>query len=327
MSDGAFGVLSAMVAAMELPSRRGALWVACGGALGLVYSVINRLFDLSTGFGTLPSSLAPFHTFVDLVLPVIIGLLLGVLVHYIQVRAALAEAERRRADDLRTRLQHVERDQAVWVLAASVLHEVKNPLHALGLLLDDLATADGEAERGRLLERSRVHVQRIAERLADLRQLSGGLPDLSMVRVADLARHVASEISPLAQNEGIALSVVASGELEARCDPAYVRVILENLIENAFDAMRSNGARGTIAIDVGAGDGHLRVRVQDEGPGLGETERANLFQPLRSSKHGGMGLGLSISRKLARAMGGDVRYDDHGRGAFVLELPEEASAA
>ncbi len=312
---------------MELPSRRGALWVACGGALGLVYSVINRLFDLSTGFGTLPSSLAPLHTFVDLVLPVIIGLLLGVLVHYIQVRAALAEAEKRRADDLRIRLQHVERDQAVWVLAASVLHEVKNPLHALGLLLDDVAAAEGTAERASLLEKSRTHVQRIAERLADLRQLSGGLPDMSPVRVADLARQVALEISPIAQNEGILLSVASRGEPEARCDPAYVRVILENLIENAVDAMRSNGAKGTIAIDVARSDGHLRVRVQDEGPGLDEAQRANLFQPLRSSKRGGMGLGLSISRKLARAMDGDVRYDEQGRGAFVLELPDEASAA
>lgn len=311
----------------RLPSRRGALWVAAGGAAGLVYSVINRLFDLSTGFGTLPSSLAPLHTFFDLVLPVFIGLLLGVLAHYIQVRAALAEAERRRADDLRARLSHVERDQAVWVLAASVLHEVKNPLHALGLLLDDLAGAQDDAERDRLLQKSRAHVQRIADRLAELRQLSGGLPDIAPVRVADLAREVADEISPIAAKSGIALSVAVRGDLKAHCDAAYVRVILENLIENACDAMRSNGARGTVAIDVGRVDDHLCVRVQDEGPGLPEAERATLFQPLRSSKRGGMGLGLSISRKLARAMDGDVRYEDGGHGAFVLELPREADAS
>ncbi len=304
----------------KLPSRRGALHVAAGGALGLVYSVINRLFDLRTGFGTLPSSLAPLHTFFDLVLPVFIGLLLGVLAHYIQVRAVLAEAEKRRADDLRTRLAHVERDQAVWVLAAAVLHEVKNPLHALGLLLDDLASASGDEERERLLEKSRTHVQRIAERLAELRGLSGGMPEIGPVPLGPLAREVASEISPIAQKEGIALNVEARGDPTAACDAAYVRVILENLIENAFDAMRTHGSRGTIAIDVGRHNGHVLVRVQDDGPGLGESERAALFQPLRSNKKGGMGLGLSISRKLARAMDGDVRYDEEGRGAFVLQL-------
>ena len=80
-----------------------------------------------------PSSTALF--------PVIVGALLGVCAHYLRLRGAASRRPRwraARAEALRMRLQKVERDQAVWVLAAAVLHELNNPLHALGLLLDEI---------------------------------------------------------------------------------------------------------------------------------------------------------------------------------------------
>ena len=312
---------------MDVTSRRLTLHLVAGALLGSVYSFTNWFIDQRTAHGGVVSSLAPAHDFVDIVLPVFIGMLLGVCGHYIRVHKRVVEVEKRRADELRQRLAHVERDQAVWVLAAAVLHEVKNPLHALGLLIDDVATAQDDAEREAFLEKARAHVQRIADRLAELRGLSGGgLPEIAPTPLGDLAREVASEIAPIARRDGIELTVRADGDTVAACDASYVRVILENLVENSIDAMKAHRARGEVTIELGGVRSHVRVRVRDDGPGLPAAQREGLFRPLSSRKKGGMGLGLSISRKLARAMDGDVRYDGDERPAFVLELPRERSA-
>src|SRR5262249_57208148 len=117
---------------------------------------------------------ADAHQAIDHVFPIIVGMLLGVGWHYLRLRAKLAAAEEAasRGEALRERLQKVERDQAVWVLAAAVLHELNNPLHALCLLLDELA-ADGvdDGERARLVGRARAQAERALGRLAMLRAM------------------------------------------------------------------------------------------------------------------------------------------------------------
>ena len=94
--------------------------------------------------GTLTGLWASAHTLIDKLFPLIAGLALGVLIHYRRTRLQLA-AHRDRAEALRSSLHKLERDQAVWVLAAAVLHELNNPLHALGVLLDEHAASDGDA--------------------------------------------------------------------------------------------------------------------------------------------------------------------------------------
>src|SRR5580693_6056735 len=135
-----------------------AAYTALGAAAGLTYVV----FD---------------------VLPVVVGVLLGVGAHYLRLRAQLFAAEEAagRAEALRVRLQKVERDQAVWVLAAAILHEVNNPLHALGLLLDELpaCAARDDARRDDLIARARAQADRALSRLRLLRSVGGvGEPEL-----------------------------------------------------------------------------------------------------------------------------------------------------
>src|SRR5215831_16505555 len=129
------------------------VYVVAGGLAGLAYVVFDILSEARIRSGTLTGSLADAHAIVDHVLPVVAGILFGVAWHSLRLRAQLAAAEKAasRAEALRDRLQKVERDQAVWVLAAAVLHELNNPLHALCLLLDELAGAElVEAERAAL---------------------------------------------------------------------------------------------------------------------------------------------------------------------------------
>jgi signal transduction histidine kinase len=302
------------------------LYVGVGVCLGLGYAFVNVAFDVRTAYGTLPSALAPVHSFVDQVLPLIAGGLLGLAVHYVRVRASLAESERVRATELEQRLRGVERDQAAWVLAASVLHDLRNPIHTLGLLLDELPLAASNDERDALLAKARSQIDRVDARLAELRKLPVGAPPaLRTVQLDDVAERVAVDFAPLAERGGVQVSVRAGKEAAAMADPAYVRVILESLVQNAIESLRQHDARGRIEIDVQREGAKVRVRVSDPGPGPDPDTRKALFSPLRSTKSGGLGLGLSIARALARAMDGELVCEEGDRTAFLLELPAEAA--
>lgn len=308
------------------PRSRLALYVGVGLFLGLTYAFVNRAFDVRTGYGTLPSALAPVHAFVDQVLPLIAGALLGLAIHYVRLRAQLAEAERGRATQLEERLRGVERDQAAWVLAASVLHDLRNPIHSLGLLLDDLPLATSSEERDTLLAKARSQIDRVDARLGELRKLPvGAPPTLRTVQVDDVAERVAVDFAPLAERGGVQVAVRASKGAAATADPAYVRVILESLVQNAIESLRLHDTKGRIEIDVQRDGPRVRVRVSDPGPGPDADTRKALFSPLRSTKSGGLGLGLSIARALARAMDGDLVCEEGERTAFLLELPAEAT--
>lgn len=303
-----------------------ALYVGIGLCAGLAYAFVNRAFDVQTGYGTLPSALAPVHAFVDQVLPLIAGGLLGLAIHYVLLRAQLAESERGRAAELETRLRGVERDQAAWVLAASVLHDLRNPIHTLGLLLDDLPLASSNEERDALLAKARSQIDRVDARLAELRKLPVGAPPaLCTVRIDDVAARIALDFAPLAEREGVVVSVRAGKESTTTADPAYVRVILETLVQNAIESLRQHGTKGRIEIDVQREGPRVSVRVRDPGPGPDPETRKALFSPLHSTKSGGLGLGLSIARALARAMDGDLVCEESERTAFRLELPAEAA--
>src|SRR5262249_1499424 len=148
------------------------VYVALGTLAGGAYAIFDALSESRLESGTLTGALAGGHAVVDRAFPVLVGALLGVCLPYLQLRGRLRAAEERasRAAALRERLQKVERDQAVWVLAAAVLHELNNPLHALCLLLDELGDAN-DAQRADLVARARAQAERATARLALLRAM------------------------------------------------------------------------------------------------------------------------------------------------------------
>jgi signal transduction histidine kinase len=102
--------------------------------------------------------------------------------------------------------------------------------------------------------------------------------------------------------------------------------VLQVLLNLVGNALRSAGADTTVRLEVARRGERVTVSVNDEGPGLAPAQRAKVFEKferLGRSGDGGSGLGLYISRRLARAMGGELTVDDApGGGArFTLELP------
>jgi two-component system sensor kinase FixL len=329
---------------LEPPSQprelRLAAYVALGALAGAVVVGFDLLSESRIGSGTLTGWLADAHGLVDHTFPILAGALLGVSAHYLRLRKQLASAQQAaaRADALRTRLQKVERDQAVWVLAATVLHELNNPLHALGLLLDELdatapappqgpaGDATAEARRRDLLSRARAQAERALSHLRTLRSMrSLGEPELQRVALDRIASAVADDVGPLAAEDGLEVRLECAEAVQASADPAYVRTILENLVDNSMHSLRDVGGAGRITIRVESEDGRAVVRVSDDGPALAPGVRDVLFEPLRSTKTQGLGLGLPIARALARAMRGELSLDEGASKAFRLELPMLAS--
>jgi signal transduction histidine kinase len=313
--------------------RRLFLYVGLGLLVGVAAVVFDLLSETRIGQGTLTGPLASAHAVVDHTLPILFGGLLGVSAHYLRLRTELADARELagRADALRTRLQKVERDQAVWVLAAMVLHELNNPLHAIGLLLDELDTQgpdnNQEPRRLDLLSRIRVQTDRALSHLRALRSMrSLGEPELQRVALDRIAGAVANDVGPLAAEDGLEVRMECAHPVQASADPAYVRTILENLVDNSMHSLRLGGSPGRITIRVATEEGRAVVRVSDDGPSLDPGVRDALFEPLRTTKTQGLGLGLPIARALARAMRGDLSLDEGTGKAFRLELPLVAAS-
>ncbi|HWA72553.1 MAG TPA: HAMP domain-containing sensor histidine kinase [Polyangiaceae bacterium] len=302
-------------------------YVGLGLAAGLVYVVFDILSERRLESGTLTGALAQAHTLIDRAFPILAGGLFGVCLHYLQVRSQLSRAVEvaSRAEALRSRLQKVERDQAVWVLAAAVLHELNNPLQALGLLLDELSLRkNDESERDELLERARAQTDRALGHLRALRAMrSAGEPEVRAVELDGLVRSIAEDLAALAAEEGLAVHVECEGGVHASADPAYLRTIVENLLDNSLHSLRGQAGRA-VTVRVSAEAGRALVLVADDGPPLDPAMRAVLFEPLRTTKTQGLGLGLPIARALARSMRGELSFDDATSKAFRLELPLRA---
>ncbi len=324
-------------AALPAPARRRGVvrdsrllaCVAVGAAVGVAYAMVDAFSEARLEHGTLTGVLASVHALVDRASPVIVGVTLGLAAYALLVRRDLAgaEAAASRADALRQRLLKVERDQAIWVLAATVLHELNNPLHALGLLLDEHAAEPDEKRRAELVDRVRVHADRTRHHLAVLRSLRGrGEPNLECLPLEPLVRSLAADVGELAKDEGIRVHVECATTAEVRADATYVRTILENLIDNSLCVLRARGG-GTISVRVTTEPSAAVLSVSDDGPPIDAEAQSHVFEPLRSTKTQGLGLGLPIARALARAMRGDLTLEAGGGKVFRLELPLARTAA
>ena len=107
---------------------------------------------------------------------------------------------------------------------------------------------------------------------------------------------------------------VAPGTPAARGDPDQLRRVFENLIRNAWEAA---GSEGTLRIDLGPeGERRVSARIEDNGPGIADDEVPHLFQPFRTTRQGGTGLGLALVHRIVESHGGEIRVDGRpGRGA------------
>jgi signal transduction histidine kinase len=219
---------------------------------------------------------------------------------------------------------------------ARVSHELRTPLFGIASNAQMLGmgicgpVTERQAEALRRIDRSQRHLLALVERLLDLKRAAAGRMDyvLAPVPVDEVLGEAAALTETHLAEAGLRLVHHPSPGLAARGDGDGVRQVLVNLLSNAA---KFTPRGGTVTLASDADDGWVRVRVRDTGVGIPADQREAVFEPfvqLRGvgPRGGGAGLGLAISRDLARGMGGDLTLESEvGAGStFTLTLPRAA---
>jgi signal transduction histidine kinase len=258
-----------------------------------------------------------FHYFSALVAP---GLRRRLIAREVERQVAdTKSAERRQIEDRHAR--------SLEQLAAGVAHEIRNPITAAKSLVqqmgedpsskETLAYANVALAELDRVERSISHLLRFA-REEDL--------DLADVRLRDVVDSALATFADRAARLGVKVAREIDSEAPTRGDAEKLRRVVINLVGNAFDALEQAGTPDPcVRVLVGenlAGD-QVWLRVRDNGPGMPSEICERIFDPFYTSKQGGTGLGLALTRKVVEAHGGQLEVSSTpGEGThFVVTLP------
>jgi signal transduction histidine kinase len=238
------------------------------------------------------------------------------------------------ADELRKAADAANRGKSAFL--GNMTHELLSPLNAIGGYADIMemelhgpVTSEQRADLERIKRNQEHLVSLISGILEYVRSESGHTEyHLRRVPVEPLLREVGDMLAGSATGKDLSLEVRASGESAVMwADPVRVRQILVNLVTNAVKY--SPAGAGAIVLSSTVGPTVVRIQVSDAGPGIPSEKLGAIFEPFVQLKgglrdrQGGVGLGLAISRDLARGMRGDITVESTvGAGSrFTLTLP------
>ncbi len=237
-------------------------------------------------------------------------------------------------EEARGKLVHSERLAAIGRLAAQITHEIRNPLSSIGLnieLLGDDVIFLPEARRAEvksILDAVLSEVRRLAEITEGyLRFARLPAPTKTEKDAGDVAADLVAFFAGEASQKGVNVELHVDKDLpKITVDPDRLRQALLNLLRNGVEA---SGKGGTVRVSARAKDGGVALVVEDNGPGVAKDARDKLFSPFFTTKTGGTGLGLVLTREIVREQGGDVVIDDSvlGGAAFVVTFPRSAAPA
>ncbi|MBI2566529.1 MAG: hypothetical protein HYV63_05815 [Candidatus Schekmanbacteria bacterium] len=254
------------------------------------------------------------------------------------LKAALVQetAARARAEDLgeelrraHTDLVRAEKLSAIGRVAATIVHDLKNPLCAIAgwaelMSIQEHQEALPQAGLGHI----RRQAQRLADMIEDILAFARGevVVEPREVAIAEYLDDIIATIDELFGSAGLRARASGDTDFYGWFDPDRIRRVLLNLASNARDALP---AGGELAIEARRTASGMRLSCADTGPGVPEEIRDRLFQEFATfGKRNGTGLGLAICRSIVAAHGGAIRYEPApgGGACFVIELPGKVEA-
>lgn len=241
------------------------------------------------------------------------------------------------------RAQGAERMAEIGAMTGGLAHEIKNPLSTIGLnaglLLETIQELEiPDDERARLLNRMRGlkrETERLGDILRDFLEYAGQVHlERRDVELSEVLGELVDFFTPEAERQGVRIRCeLGSGGVRASVDVRLVKQAILNLMINATQAMSGANAASAgggreliLRLERGKeldGRGVACVHVIDTGPGIEPETLQRIFNPYFTTKPGGSGLGLPMSRRLIEAHGGSVRvHSEPGRGTdFTITLP------
>lgn len=239
------------------------------------------------------------------------------------------------AVDLSRHMDRLARNRRLATMStytAGLAHELKNPLNSASIQLQllerilnkgrDSAQTALEAECLQITEKVREEIQRLTRLVEDF--ILFARPRSAEPRpepLADIIKEVCQAVSAAAKVQGISISCeISSGLAHVSVDREKIREAIYNLVTNAIEAMPDGG---TVRINACKKDGMAEVTVSDNGPGIPESVRPQVFDVFFSTKEMGTGLGLPIAHRIIEEHGGSLELESTGPDGttFAMRLP------
>jgi signal transduction histidine kinase len=221
---------------------------------------------------------------------------------------------------------HRERLSALGNLAATVAHEIRNPLNAISMGLQRLKIefqpTDDQEQYSRVTELMLGEVHRLNSIVEQFLSLARPLEiKPEALRVQDVLNELVTLVEGEAQQSKVQIRVVAPPTLPPlKADREYLRQTLLNLILNGLQAMPKGG---TLTLKANTSNGNFLISVTDTGIGIAPENRRRIFEPYFTTKAKGSGLGLAIARRIIDAHGGTITvFSETDQGCcFQIALP------
>jgi signal transduction histidine kinase len=240
------------------------------------------------------------------------------------------------AAQLRGRLARFSKERSLGTMAASIAHEINQPLIAI----QNYAQAAKRRLQGDLDDRPKLielitKIAGQAERAGAITQhvrslVSRRAPSLQPVALCPVLEEVIRMLELEVESRGCRISCNLAGEAPTvLADPLQVQLVLVNLLQNATQSVcAGDGDDKQVRVAVRpSGGGQFEVSVTDRGPGVPPDRVAEIFEPLYSGKSGGMGMGLPIARAIVEAHGGRLWYEPNPAGGAIFRFTLRAATA
>ena len=241
-----------------------------------------------------------------------------------------AEATRDRARGLDIQLSHVWRLNSMGELAATLAHELNQPLTAATVYLhagqSDLARAGLMGESAaRSLDLAKTQLLRAGDIIRRTRDLiSTGARSLADERFSSMVEDLTPIFALISRDTDVPIRVdIHDADDHVLGDRIQVQQAVANLVRNAVDAVAGTSGGLVAVIGRSMGKAGFELTVEDNGPGIPEDKMDLIFQPTTTTKAGGMGLGLSVTRSIIESHGGQlvVGRSRLGGASFSFRLP------
>ena len=231
----------------------------------------------------------------------------------------------------RSELAHVGRVTTMGELAASIAHEVNQPLGAIvgnaDICLSWLHEKEVDLEQlAEALQDIASDGHRASQIISRIRSLvKKHVPEKSPLNLSDIAREVIGLVGHEAQRKQVTIHSQLSESLPVvEADRVQLQQVLLNLVMNGIEAMHETDAnQRQITVQTLASDGSVLAAVSDHGIGIEPGTAEQLFKPFHTTKAGGLGMGLAISRSIIESFGGKLWAESNAEGGatFSFRLP------